>query len=79
MANKVVMYTTPECAYCKMTKGFFRQNNISYEEKDVSVDDRAREEMVAKSGQLGAPVIDIDGKVIIGFDKEMLSKLLNVK
>jgi len=62
-----------------MTKGFFRQNNISYEEKDVSVDDRAREEMVAKSGQLGAPVIDIDGKVIIGFDKEMLSKLLNVK
>ena len=76
---KITIYTTPECVYCKMTKEFFRQNNISYEEKDVSVDDRAREEMVAKSGQLGAPVIDIDGKVIIGFDKEMLSKLLNVK
>ena len=76
---KITIYTTPECAYCKLTKDFFRQNNISYEEKDVSVDDRAREEMVAKSGQLGAPVIDIDGKVIIGFDKEMLSKLLNVK
>ena len=79
MANKVVIYTTPECAYCEMTKEFFRQNNISYEEKDVSADDKAREEMVEKSSQLGVPVIDIDGRIIIGFDKEMLLKLLNVK
>jgi len=62
-----------------MTKDFFRQNNISYEEKDISVDDEAREEMVAKSGQLGAPVIDIDGRIIVGFDKEALSELLSVK
>jgi len=79
MANKVVIYTTPECAYCKMAKEFFRQNNISYEEKDVSVDDKAREEMVEKSGQLGAPVVDIDGRIIVGFDKEALSELLGVK
>jgi glutaredoxin-like YruB-family protein len=79
MANKVVIYTTPECAYCKITKEFFRKNNISYEEKDVSVNDKAREEMVEKSGQLGVPVVDIDDKIIVGFDKEMLSKLLNVK
>jgi glutaredoxin-like YruB-family protein len=79
MANKVVIYTTPECVYCKITKEFFRKNNISYEEKDVSVNDKAREEMVEKSGQLGVPVVDIDDKIIVGFDKEMLSKLLNVK
>ena len=78
MANKVVIYTTPECVYCKMTKEFFRQNNISYEEKDVSVDDKAREEMVEKSGQLGAPVIDIDDKIIVGFDEAAIKELLKL-
>ncbi len=62
-----------------MAKKFFKDHSITYEEKDVSVDDKAREEMVEKSGQLGAPVIDIDGKIIVGFDKEILLKLLNVK
>jgi len=79
MANKVVIYTTSECAYCEMTKEFFRQNKISYEEKDVSVDDKAREEMVAKSGQLGAPVVDIDDEIVIGFDEGKLAELLSIK
>ena len=79
MANKVVIYTTSECAYCEMTKEFFRRNKISYEEKDVSVDDKAREEMVARSGQLGAPVVDIDGEIVIGFDEEKLAELLSIK
>ena len=78
MANKVVIYTTPECVYCKMTKEFFRQNNISYEEKDVSVDDETREEMAAKSGQLGVPVVDIDGKIIVGFDEAAIKGLLKL-
>lgn len=78
MANKVVIYTTPECVHCKMTKEFFRQNNISYEEKDVSVDDKAREEMVAKSGQLGVPVVDIDDKIIVGFDETAIKELLKL-
>ena len=79
MANKVVIYTTSECAYCEMTKEFFRQNKISYEEKDVSVDDKAREEMVAKSGQLGTPVVDIDDEIVIGFDEGKLAELLSIK
>jgi len=62
-----------------MTKEFFRQNKISYEEKDVSVDDKAREEMVARSGQLGAPVVDIDGEIVIGFVEEKLAELLSIK
>ena len=62
-----------------MTKEFFKENNVVYEEKDVSVDDKARDEMVEKSGQLGVPVTDINGKIIVGFDKEKLSEILGIK
>jgi glutaredoxin 3 len=75
---KVTIYTTPTCVYCKMTKEFFKQNNIVYEEKDVARDIMAAQEMVEKSGQMGVPVIDIDGKIVVGFDKALLSKLLNI-
>lgn len=77
--SKVIIYTTPTCVYCKMTKAFFNENNIAYEEKDVSTDTKAQEEMIAKSHQLGVPVIDIDGEFTVGFDKERISKLLNIK
>ncbi len=78
MANKVVIYTTPECVYCKMTKEFFKENNVVYEEKDVSIDEKARDEMVEKSGQLGVPVIDVDGKIVVGFDKAAIKELLKL-
>lgn len=76
---KVTIYTTPTCVYCKMTKAFFKENNVQYEEKDVSVDRAAADEMIKKSGQMGVPVIDIDGQMLVGFDKEGLSRLLNIK
>ncbi|MBI2635164.1 MAG: glutaredoxin family protein [Parcubacteria group bacterium] len=76
---KVTIYTTPTCIYCKMTKEFFKEHNIAYEEKDVSSDDKAREEMIARSDQMGVPVIDIDGQITIGFDKERLLELLKIK
>lgn len=76
--SKVTIYTTPSCVYCKMTKAFFKENNVVYEEKDVSTDAAARDEMIGKSSQMGVPVIDVDGKVVIGFDKEKLSKLLSI-
>jgi len=78
MAN-VTIYTTPSCVYCKMSKAFFEQNNIKYEEKDVTTDDKAREKMIEESGQMGVPVIDIDGKLVVGFDKAKLSELLGIK
>lgn len=77
--RKVTIYTTPTCVYCKMTKAFFKENNIQYEEKDVSTDRAAADEMIKKSNQMGVPVIDIDGKILVGFDKEGLSQLLNIK
>ncbi len=77
--RKITIYTTPSCVYCKMTKAFFKENNIVYGEKDVTSDHKVQEEMIEKSGQLGVPVIDIDGQIVIGFDKEKLSNLLGVK
>jgi glutaredoxin len=61
-----------------MTKEFLTQHNVAFTAKDVSVDDGAREEMIKKSGQMGVPVIDIDGQIFVGFDKDGLTQTLNI-
>ncbi len=76
--KKVTIYTTPTCVYCKIAKEFFKEHNVAYEEKDVAADEKAREEMVEKSGQLGVPVIDVQGSVVVGFDQGKLSQLLGI-
>ncbi len=76
---KVTIYTTPTCVYCKMTKEFFKENNIEYEEKNAAADAAAREEMIAKSGQMGVPVIDVGGKFVVGFDEPKLREALGMK
>lgn len=78
MAN-ITIYTTPSCVYCKATKAFFKENNVAYEERDVSADARARDEMIQKSQQMGVPVIDVDGEIVVGFDKPKLSRLIGIK
>jgi len=75
---QVIIYSTPTCVYCKAAKEFFQEHNIEYQEKDVALDDQAREEMVRKSEQMGVPVIDVNGEIIVGFDKKKLSELLNI-
>ncbi len=62
-----------------MAKAFFRSHNVEYTELDVAKDLKARQEMVTKSGQLGVPVIDVEGTVVVGFDQATLAKLLNIK
>lgn len=76
---KVTLYTTPYCAYCKMAKEYFKSKSIEYTEHDVMSDVPMREEMIKKSGQLGVPVIDIDGKIIVGFDKPKINEYLGIK
>lgn len=76
--HKVKIYTTPTCIYCGLAKDFFKQNNVDYSEVDVSKNRAEAEEMIEKSGQMGVPVIDVDGQVIIGFDKPALKKALSV-
>ena len=77
--KNIIIYTTPSCVYCKMTKAFFKENNVEYSEKDVASDATAREDMIKKSGQMGVPATDIDGELTVGFDKERLSGLLGIK
>jgi glutaredoxin 3 len=75
----VKVYSTPTCPYCRMAKDFLKQSKIPFEEIDVSVDKKLVNEMFERSGQLGVPVIDINGKVIVGFDKEAIRKELKIK
>ena len=62
-----------------MTKAYFTEHNVQYEELNVANDARLQQEMIQKSGQMGVPVIDVDGKVIVGFDKSKLAELIGVK
>lgn len=78
MDKKITIYTTPTCHFCHMAKDFFNENNIKYAEKDVSTDLEARKEAVEKSGQMGVPIIEIDGQIIVGFNEPMLRELLNL-
>ncbi len=74
----VKVYSTPTCPWCVKAKQFLKENKIKFEDFDVSEDDKARDEMVEKSGQMGVPVIDISGKIIIGFDIERIKKELKL-
>ncbi len=77
-SQKVKIYTTTTCPWCMKTKEFFRENNVKYEEANVGTNEEARNEMFQKSGQLGVPVIDVNGTIIVGFDKEALKKALSI-
>lgn len=72
----VVLYSTPSCSYCRLAKDYFRQKGISFTEYNVAADQRKAEEMVRKSGQMGVPVIDVHGKIIIGFNKPEIDRAL---
>ena len=78
MANVVKIYSTPTCVYCKLAKEYFEKNNVAYTEVNVAEDDAAREEMVNKSRQFGVPVIDIDGTIVVGFNRQAVAKALNL-
>ncbi len=76
MAN-VLIYTSPTCAWCKKAKEFFAKHNVKYKELNV-VEEKYAQEAQEKSGQMGVPVIDIDGNIIVGFDEPALKKALKL-
>jgi glutaredoxin-like YruB-family protein len=78
MAHAVTVYSTPTCPYCKMAKEFLAESNVPFKDVDVAADDKAAQQMIDKSGQMGVPVIDIDGTIIVGFDKEAMKAALGV-
>jgi glutaredoxin-like YruB-family protein len=70
------IFTTPTCLWCKKAKDYLKKRKLSYIELDVYEDNKARQEMITKTGQMGVPVIEIDGKCIVGFDQEQIEGLL---
>ena len=74
----VTTYTTPSCSWCNVLKSHLRKHKIRFSEVDISQDQSAAEELVRKSGQQGVPQTEIDGEIIVGFDKTRINKLLNI-
>jgi len=75
----VKVYSTPTCPYCVALKQYLTDNNIDFEEVDVSQDEEALDHMVKKSGQMGVPVVEIDDEMVVGFNKEKINKLLKIE
>jgi glutaredoxin-like YruB-family protein len=73
----IKIYSTPTCHFCHLAKDFFDAKGVKYEDYNVMVDLDKRKEMVEKSGQMGVPVIEIDGQIVVGFDQEQVVKLLS--
>ena len=76
---KVIVFSTPTCSYCNMAKRYFREKKIRFRDVDVSRDQRAAQDMQRRTGQSGVPVILINNRSIVGFDKPKINKLLGIK
>ncbi len=74
----IIIYSTPTCGYCQQAKQYLKSKNVAYTEVDVSVDRAKQEEMIKKSGQFGVPVIDVGGKIIVGYDKRKLDEYAGI-
>ncbi|HNX82505.1 MAG TPA: glutaredoxin domain-containing protein [Candidatus Omnitrophota bacterium] len=78
MPKQVKVYSTPTCPYCIRAKQYLKENNVTFEDIDVSAHEDAGQEMIQKSGQMGVPVLDIEGTIVVGFDKEKIKNALGL-
>ena len=76
---RVIVFSTPTCSFCNQTKRYFREKGIKFKDVDVSRDAAAARDMVRRSGQQGVPVIDIGGKIVVGFDRMKINQLLGIR
>jgi glutaredoxin 3 len=74
----VIVFSTPTCSFCNMAKKYFREKGIKFKDVDVCRDAIAARDMVRRSGQQGVPVIDIGGKIVVGFDRVKIDKYLGI-
>ena len=77
--KEITIYSTPTCVYCNMAKTFFKNNGVEYKDYNVASDLDKRKEMIDKTGQMGVPVIDIGGQVVVGFDEPKIRETLGIK
>ena len=75
----IKVFSTPSCPYCFTLKKFLAETGVEFEDIDVSADQKALQEMIEKSDQMGVPVIDINGQIVVGFDKNKILEILNIK
>lgn len=75
---RVIIFTTPTCSFCNQAKRYLRDRGIRFNEVDVSRDEAAARDMVRRSGQQGVPVIDIGGRIVVGFDRNRINQLLGI-
>lgn len=75
----ITLYSTPSCPYCKLVKEYLKEQNIAFTEMDVSQDNDAIQKMVKLSGQMGVPVVDINGQIIVGWNKNALEEVIKVQ
>ena len=78
-ARNVIVYTSPTCSWCGALKSYLRKNRIPFREVDISRDERAARDLVRRSGQMGVPQTEIDGKIIVGFDRAALDRRLGIQ
>ena len=78
MSKRVTVYSTSTCPFCIRAKQFLKDNNIEFTNFDVGSDEAKAQEMIKKSGQMGVPVLDIEGTIIVGFDKEKIKETLGL-
>ena len=76
--SRIKVYSSRDCPDCTMLKNFLREKNIPYIDIDVAYDEEATYELIMKSGQMSVPVTEIDGRIIVGFDREALVKALEI-
>ncbi len=77
--KRVVIFTTPNCPWCRKTKEYLRKNNIRFKEIDVTKDPAAARDIVRRTGQRGVPVTLINNRPVVGFNKELLDRLLEIR
>ena len=77
--KNVTIYSTPTCHFCHLAKDYLNSHGIKFTEHNVATDLEKRKEMIDKTGQMGVPVIDVDGKIIVGFEEGRLAQLLDIK
>jgi len=75
----VTVYTTPTCGYCKATKRYLQEKRVRFSEVDVSRDAQAADDIARRAGRRAVPVIDVNGRLIVGFDKRRLNAALGIR
>lgn len=75
----VKVFTTPVCPYCYTLKEFLKEKGIEFQDIDISKDEKAMEELIQKTGKMEVPILEIEGELVIGFDKTKIVNLLGIK